>query len=123
MKVDIISSRKGSSMVSSWTEYLCLTGGITKRFKLFTGRYEGLDEAMNYYDEEKDDFVLPAVIAGKRVHGIEDEAVVGGDLGYYGDDDSVEFDGLEDSDLLDWLRRQKWTKQLSIVAAKLQGGR
>lgn len=123
MKVDIISSRERSSMVSSWTEYLCLTGGITKRFKLFTGRYEGLDEAMNYYDEEKDDFVLPAVIAGKRVHGIEDEAVVGGDLGYYGDDDSVEFDSLDDSDLLDWLRRQKWTKQLSIVAAKLQGGR
>jgi hypothetical protein len=114
----IIASREASSMASVWTEYLCLMAGDTKRFKVFTGGYEGLDEASKYYVEETEEYVLPETIDGKIVVGVDVDGVcvIGGELTYYGIDDDVEFDNLDELELANWLHAQRWSKYLSAIA-------
>lgn len=116
----VIASREASSMASTWTEYLCLTRSDTKRFKLFTGGYQSIDEAGKYYNEKTGRYVLPKTIDGQLVIGVEEDAVLGGELTYYEDDHYVEFNRLDDPDLVSWLAEQRWGKYKGAIATAIQ---
>ena len=47
-KVEIIASREQSSMVSCWTECLCLAPASQRQYRLFTGRYEALASSVEH---------------------------------------------------------------------------
>jgi hypothetical protein len=119
-QLTVIASREASSIASSWTEYLCLARGDTKRFKLFTGRYEWIDEANKYYDEDTGDYVLPQTIAGKDVIGVEEDGVIGGELTYHESDDNIEFYKLADAGLTSWLADQRWSQYKNDIASLIK---
>ena len=111
----IIKSRDANQMAfSNWTEYLVLTHGETKKYKLFTGQFEVLGEREDYYDEDTDDYELPEEIDGKAVEGIEEEYVIGGDLTHFDASQAVEFDDMTDAALTSWMDESEWSKHVSI---------
>ena len=99
-------------MVSTWTEYLCIQNGKEKQIRLFTGMYEGLDDALKYYDEDTEDYKLPRIIDGKNVVKVDDEVVVGGKLDFIDPKDMVEFDHIDDAQLLEWLNHTRRSTSL-----------
>jgi hypothetical protein len=107
-KISIVATREGSGMTSAWQEYLCVTYGENLNYKVFEGRYSGLAEAQNYYDEELEEYVLPEFIEGMLVTGIEDDYVVGGELSYSDDQEAVEFQSLGSPNLQQWLKEMRW---------------
>lgn len=114
----IIAKRESSSMASTWREYLCLTEGDEKDYKLFTGQYEALASIYDYYDEETGDYELPDEIDGVVVVEINDEYIVGGELSWCDASDTVEFDDVEDPMLVQWLTESGWSKQVSVEDVK-----
>lgn len=104
----VIDSREQSSMASTWTEYLVLVRGDTKKYRLFTGGYTFLAEIADYYDEEKDDYDFPNEINGVEVVGRDDEFLVGGRLEWDDDEDAVEFDSIHDESVKLWGTTHKW---------------
>ena len=111
----IIASREASSLVSHWMEYLCLRKGTHKLFKLYVGGYESLAEAEKFYNSKTKEYDLPKIIGGKIVVGIEDDSVVGGEPVYYDDDDQVEFNSPDESELKYWLSKKNWLDQLENI--------
>jgi hypothetical protein len=107
-KISIVASREGSGMTSSWEEYLCLTYGDIQAYKVFEGRYMGLAEKEDYFDEELEDYDIPEFINGEVVTGIEDDYIVGGELSYESDDEAAEFTYLSQENLIRWLTDMKW---------------
>jgi len=107
----IVEYREGASPGSSWNERLCLCLGDTKRYRLFVGGYAGLAEASEYYNEDTDEYDLPTHIEGVEVVGIEDDIVVGGELTWFEDEDTIEFDSVDDPAVTAWLRKLDWTSE------------
>ena len=95
-------------MTSHWKEYLCLTYGDQTNYKIFQGRYEVLAEASEFYSDEEEAYDLPESIDGKKVIEIEDGYVVGGELSYLDEEEAVEFNYLNDSKLIQWLKDFSW---------------
>ena len=114
----IVATREGSSMVSSWTEYLCLTKLTEHRYTLFTGRYEAIAERSEYYNEETEDYDLPELIEGKTVVGLEDDYVVGGELTYYDGSEAVEFTDVDDKVVSAWLGDSAWSRSVDMGAIR-----
>lgn len=110
----IVAERENSSMVSSWTEYLCLQKGTEKSFRIFTGMYEGLADSSDYYNEDTGDYDLPEQIGGKTVVKVDDDIVVGGELGFFEPDDMVEFNSLSEFEFTKWLDNSRWSKMPNI---------
>lgn len=106
----VIAQREQSSLASTWNEYLCLSKGETRPYKLFTGQYECLAELNDYYDEELEDYALPDEIDGKAVMGIEDEYFIGGELLQQDESVAIEFASVFDAELRAWLDENGWTK-------------
>jgi hypothetical protein len=75
---EILASREAASIVSTWTEYLCLTVGTDGRGTLEVCQYEALAEVQ--YDEDGEPLALPEKIDGIPVIGVEDGIIVGGKL-------------------------------------------
>ena len=90
----ILSIREQSTMVSTWTEYLVLRKFEGSPTRIEVCMYEGLGLACDYYDEELEEFILPDLIDNMKVIGIDDEAVVGGELVAIDSVDPLEIDGL-----------------------------
>ena len=111
----IIASREASSIVSHWTEYLCLRKGTNKLFKLYVGGYEALADAEKFYNSKTKEYDLPNIISGKIVVGIEDGSVVGGEPEYYDDDDQFEFNKPDESELIYWLSKKNWLDQHGTI--------
>jgi hypothetical protein len=107
-RISIVASREGSGMTSSWQEYLCLTYGDKQPYKLFEGRYMGLAEKEDFFDEELEDYNIPEFIDGEVVTGIEDDYIVGGELAYDSDEQAIEFTYLLDENLVKWLSETQW---------------
>ena len=97
-------------MASLWNEYLCLVPGEIEPYKLFIAQYEALAEAIDYFDEELEDYVLPAEIDSKQVVGVEDDYVTGGELVYQECSDTVEFTSVFDPSVEAWLDKNYWTR-------------
>ena len=115
--VVIVAERENSSMASNWTEYLCLCNGKEQAFQLFTGMYEDLAVASDYYNEETCDYNLPEQINGKMVVKIDDDVVVGGELGFTEFEDMIEFNQLDDPQLVQWLTNSRWNNNEKIKKA------
>ena len=114
----ILASRESSSMVSNWQEFLCLTEGDTKAYKLFTGQYEALASKYDYFGEDTGEYELPDEIDGKDVTGIDDEYVVGGVLQWIDGTKPLEFDYVEHSVLIEWLAENGWSRYICAEGVK-----
>ena len=118
--LSIIASREQSSMVSTWTEYLCLQRDDDEGYKLFTGQYEALAEREQFFNEETGDYDIPDEIDGQVVVGVDDDYVVGGELGYFDDQQAVSFKSPGDGAVAEWLESSGWSDKVdpeSIRAA------
>jgi hypothetical protein len=100
----ILSSQEGSSMVSTWNEYLRLNKNDDNSAVLEICQYEVLGEAG--FDEEGN-MIVPPDIDPKDVVGIEDGCVVGGALtSEYGE--SFQFTAETISEAIEWLKKNRW---------------
>jgi len=108
----ILASREQSSMVSTWTEYLCLQRDHTGGYKLFTGQYEALAERERFFNEETGDYDIPDEIDGQVVIGVDDDYVVGGELAHFDDEQAVSFTSPGDQVVADWLRTSGWSEKV-----------
>lgn len=116
--LSIIASREQSSMVSGWTEYLCLQRDEGEAFKLFTGQYEALAERNKYFNEATGEYEVPEVIDGKPVVGLEDDYVVGGELVYFDDQQAVSFQSPDDRAVVEWLQSSGWSQKVDTVTIR-----
>ena len=119
-QAEIIASREQSSIVSTWTEYLCLEPISTVRYRLFTGRYELLAELSAFYNEETEEYELPEEIDGKSVQGFDDEYVVGGELQYFDDEHAVEFSSPDELDVAEWLGDSRWSVLATVQEVRIK---
>lgn len=103
-ELHILEQKTKSSMVSSWTEYLCLQMLADNMFELSMRSYEVIGDLSSYYDEEADDYVIPDQIDGQKVAGVEDGYIVGGELMLLEDQMSpFLFVSADDKELIDWI--------------------
>ncbi len=114
MKEMIVAQREASGMTSVWTEYLCVRLQADRKLSVFTGRYEGIAPASEFYDEESDDFVLPESINGIPVRGVDEECVFGGELTFLTSEDAVEISDESASGLGAWLQESRWSHVVSL---------
>ena len=117
-KVKILAVRTGSGMTSNWKEYLCLTYGDQQEYKIFEGRYNGLAEAREFYDDEAEEYELPEFIGRDKVFGVEGNYVVGGELTYFSDEQAVEFHLPGDQNLTSWLEEFRWSAEWGQSGAR-----
>lgn len=109
----IISSRTASSPASNWSEYLCLTRNSDRQFELSVRVYEVLGDVADYeqLDDAGNDVVpqLPVSIGGKRIVGVEDDFIIGGELVHRDEDfrDVAAFNSIND-EVIGWLRSVEW---------------
>jgi hypothetical protein len=117
----ILASREQSSMASSWTEYLCLERDEAGGYKLFTGQYEALAEREQFFNEETGEYDIPDAIDGQVVIGVDDDYVVGGELGCFDDEQVVTFKRLDEEEVARWLEARGWSKSVdrATIAASI----
>jgi hypothetical protein len=113
-----LAHRQNSSMAATWTEYLVLTKGQSKKYLLAPAGYDALAEATDYFDEETDDYKLPSEVHGQKVIGIEDGWVIGGDLGINMDWSGLEFDNPDEPEVAAWLDDFEWSNQIKVTDIK-----
>ena len=113
--MQVLAQRERINMVSGWNEYLCLTDGDDAKYRLFTGRYTALAPRFDYLDSETGDYDLPDEIEGEKVVTIEDDWIVGGDLDWCNDQDTIQFDSIDDEGVADWLDDSEWSAELSLT--------
>lgn len=111
--MEVLMSGELSTMVSSWTVYLCLEqcGG---EVVLSNRQYEALAESHEYEVETETgdvDYELPEFIDGKKVIGMDDDMIVGGDLDYYAEEDVVRLTSGEIERARAWLVEHGWDRQ------------
>jgi hypothetical protein len=73
----IVASREQSTMVSLWTEFLCLERMNDDRVVLAVKQHSILGQCSDFEDEETGDINLPDTIDGHMVIGCEDDFVIG----------------------------------------------
>lgn len=113
-----LAHRQSSSMTSTWTEYLVLTRGQSKKYLLAPAGYDALAEANDYFDENADDYKLPLEINGRKIIGIQDGWVIGGDLGINMDWSGLEFDSPDEPEVAAWLDDFEWSNQIKVTDIK-----
>ena len=114
MSLEILMSGEESSMVSTWTVYLCLEKLEGGAVQLSERQYEGLGMADEYAVETEDgdtEYELPDEIDGKTVVGIDDEVVVGGDLTLWDDSRSVRLGPGQLQEATAWVSEYGWDRR------------
>lgn len=101
---EIITSREGSSMVSTWTEYLCVRRVSPGQGEVEICQYEALAEFEDT-DEDGNDVEPPKEYDGKVVVGVEDGFLIGGELACW-DDRRLAFGEETIDEALDWIASQ-----------------
>lgn len=96
----ILSEREGSSMVSTWKEYLTIDGLPKGQVQLAVCMYEGLREAE--YDDDGEMLPVPEEIDGTLVVGVEDGIVIGGSLACYNGQQCF-FAESEKAEMVNWI--------------------
>ena len=114
MKELILCEREESSMASSWDEYLVLRLKDDGSYLLFTGKFEVLEDASGYWNDETEDYDLPEEIDGKEVLWVSDGYVIGGDLDYFNAEEAVEFKKANSKTVRDWLEATAWADDVDI---------
>jgi hypothetical protein len=117
----VLTWKEASSMASTWTEYLRLSKAGENTAVLEVCMYEGLGELVRNDDEE---LILPEQIDGKKVLGVEDGIIFGGELMCWGDEKTFSFAQTTLKDAVAWLRAQHWniTAELVHELTKAVGG-
>ena len=111
MRQEIIASREASSMVSTWTEYLCLAKDANGDCRVEICQYEVLAEFENT-DEHGNELEIPKEYNGREVVGVEDGYLVGGALGC-ADDGYFPFDAQSIDAAMEWIKEQEFDAPLS----------
>jgi len=52
---------------------------------------------------------------GEKVVMIEDDWIVGGDLSWSNEQDTIQFDSIDDEGLADWLDDSDWSAEFSLM--------
>ena len=114
-----LAEREKFSIVSSWTEYLTLSSGQSKKYLIAPAGYEALAQTHEFFNDDKDDYdEIPEEINGQKVVRIEGEYIVGGPLIINSDYSGLEFDDLSDPELVTWLIDSGWGKLTSNAIIK-----
>jgi hypothetical protein len=119
----ILGSREQSSKVSTWTEYLRLNKPGKNSALLEICMYEALGEQTR--DEEGEPLEPPAEIGGKKVVGVDDGIIIGGDLTCWKHEYSFSFTRDTLPDAIGWLGAQGWKGSDKFLPelAKAVGGK
>jgi hypothetical protein len=96
---EILATRTASSMVSVWTEYLCLAPG-----RVEICQYEVLDEVKIGDDGEPLPF--PETINDKAVFGVDNGYIIGGSLQTWSEDDAFIYTANSIEDALSWIEER-----------------
>ena len=120
----ILGRRAETSLSSSWNEFLCVEKIQSDQWEFTIRTYEVLSECDEYssYDEEGNEvesIELPETIDGKKVIGVEDDLIVGGDLNLVNDGDDPWTSGpilaknKNEKELIEFLENNNW--ELSLL--------
>ena len=113
--IKIVDGIEKSTMVSTWTEYLCLHRNPGGKWQLDIRGYEGIGEASEFEDEDGE---LPHEINGQTVIGHEDGYVIIDNLVLSSDECPIyEFDKF-DADAFDALFRAEHSEWCSKDAMR-----
>ena len=106
-------------MVSTWTEYLRLSKSDKDSALLEICQYEALGQQT--WDDEGVPEEAPDEIDGKKIVGVEDGIIIGGDLTCW--NDSVRFTKQTLPDAIEWLGDNGWniSNELADELAKAVG--
>lgn len=110
----VVDAREQSTMASSWQEYLCVRW-LGDRVELSVRMYESFATVSDFPENEDGDPVIPLQIQGKAVVGIDDDIVVGGDLGFNDEEPEV-FHLTDIAGVTEWLTSRHW-KQDAVLEA------
>jgi len=117
----VLDSRKASTMMSTWTEYLRLSMEHEGTAILEICKYEALAE-LEADDEGK--VVVPEEIYGVKVIGVEGGIIIGGELSCDNDKRRFAFTQATLADAINWLEAQRWkaSEQMLDELTKSVGG-
>ena len=96
----ILTSREASSMVSTWTEHLCISVLAEGTAALEICQYEALAEEQ--FDEDGELLEVPEVINGMAVVGMNYGFIIGGELKAWSDDDIFPYTLQNVEEALSW---------------------
>lgn len=115
----VVDSREQSTMASSWREYLCVRW-FGDRVELSVRMHEGLANASAFPENDVGERIIPLQIDGKTVVGVDDDVVVGGDLGC-NDDEPQTFLLADGTGMTEWFNARNWSEseKLSYIVALL----
>ncbi len=102
----IVSARDDQTMWSTTRVLLVLTFLDEEVILLHEGSYEYLAESSDYWDDDKEDFFFPPEINGKKVHGVEEGYLVGGEIEMGADSLNVVL--VKPEEIEAWLRDRSW---------------
>lgn len=100
----VLDNHEYSTMVSTWTRYLCVRHVRPGVAAAEICQYEPLCE-FNPYDEDGNEIEIPSVVDGKHVIRFEDGYLVGGELGPESDDSIYEYNVTELADVTEWIEK------------------
>ena len=95
------------TLSSSWNEFIFLERIDEHEFEVSLRSFEGLGDAVDYWDEDSQEYELPDEIDGVSVFGVQGDGVVGGDLKCWNASDSTRFTDLDSSELRAWAKTQE----------------
>ena len=108
-KLRVIDDRVLDPALEVGSDYLCLRAIDGNKFELSIRGYEHLGNTADFYDEDKDEEIIPDVIDGKAIVREESrEYVLGGNLSVFGESDKTEFNDLKMPDLVKFLDSLVW---------------
>jgi hypothetical protein len=111
----LLDSRENSSMASTWTEYLRLSVTAPGNVLLEVCMYEALAEAPDWGGDDEGP-ALPDEIGGKKVIGVDDDWIVGGDLCCIDVDKQLAFDKDGIDDAVQWLTADRWRVTDDVIS-------
>lgn len=108
----IIDQREKYSMISSWTEYLCIEKKFYNDFELSVRGASILEEANQFFDVSKQEYILPSMINGNSVYGMSDGVVFGEPLEIIDDIASpISLNSRNIGQAFDWLEIINWKSE------------
>jgi hypothetical protein len=107
-EIKTLDYREGSSIASTWSEYLCIQRMSCRKYDVFVGGYEVIGEVSDFYDEEQDEEIIPDQIDGCDVVGVEDGYIVGGEIVRNEGEGQVTISKNPDQTFDVWLEELKW---------------
>jgi hypothetical protein len=115
---NVISQREARTMVSAWTEYLCVRSTQPGVAIAEICQHEAFCE-FNEEDEEGNPIPIPDYFEGKKVVGIDYGYLVGEELGLTSDSEEYQFQYTEEEidALSEWIKKSGFKLNDEIIAS------